>query len=274
MPESPTPAGIVYEQATAAHITCCATLDGNITGTVDGVCRASAGERSPVSHRRLRTAASAKGTASEPPASRADPQASSMESAFLALLIVAAAALLGSAAAGLLSWARLSRAMDRSGLPSAPGGLPVLGHALALLAGRPYKIFVGWLRDSGSDCVRFRVLNKECVLVRGPEALKRVFQTKQRNYGKDTGFTYHPFMGILGTGLVTADGTHWQKQRLLIGPALRIDILDRVISIAYRAVNRLGDKLKLSVPKTKEEGAREAVNMEEEFRRLTLQAST
>ena len=53
-------------------------------------------------------------------------------------------------------------------------------------------------------------------------------QTKQRIYDKDTDFSYHPFMPILGTGLVTANGSLWQTQRLLIGPALRVDMLDEV----------------------------------------------
>jgi cytochrome P450 len=64
-------------------------------------------------------------------------------------------------------------------------------------------------------------------------------QTKQRLYEKDLDFSYKPFLSILGTGLVTANGAHWQKQRLLMGPALRIDMLDAIIPIAKTAVDRL-----------------------------------
>ena len=35
-------------------------------------------------------------------------------------------------------------------------------------------------------------------------------------------------MPILGTGLVTADGELWRTQRLLLGPALRTEMLDEV----------------------------------------------
>ena len=164
-----------------------------------------------------------------------------------------------------LAWAMLSTALKNSGLQWAPGSLPLVGHALALLQGQPYKIFDSWLRSAGQLALRFRVLDKECILVRGPAALKRVFQTKAKQYGKDKGFTYHPFMGILGSGLVTSDGDLWQKQRLLIGPALRIDILDNIVAIAHRAVRRLGDKLEAS------KGSGQPVDMEDEFRRLTLQ---
>ena len=68
-------------------------------------------------------------------------------------------------------------------------------------------------------------------------------QTKQRLYGKDLAFSYHPFLPILGSGLVTANGALWQAQRLLIGPALRLDILDDVCTIAKSAVDRLSSKL-------------------------------
>ncbi len=53
-------------------------------------------------------------------------------------------------------------------------------------------------------------------------------QTKQRAYVKDIGFSFSPFMPILGTGLVTADGELWRTQRLLLGPALRTEMLDEV----------------------------------------------
>ena len=38
---------------------------------------------------------------------------------------------------------------------------------------------------------------------------------------------------------MTADGPHWQKQRLLMAPALRIDMLDAIIPITKNAVDRL-----------------------------------
>ena len=54
------------------------------------------------------------------------------------------------------------------------------------------------------------------------------WQTRQRAYEKDIGFSFSPFMPILGTGLVTADGELWRTQRLLLGPALRTEMLDEV----------------------------------------------
>ena len=77
--------------------------------------------------------------------------------------------------------------------------------------------------------VRLRILQRSMVIVGSAEGLKRVFQTNQRNYVKDLDFSFHPFLPILGTGLVTAQGKLWQQQRLLMAPTLRVDVLDDVV---------------------------------------------
>jgi cytochrome P450 len=78
--------------------------------------------------------------------------------------------------------------------------------------------------------VHLRILQRSMVVVGSAEGLKRVFQTNARNYVKDLDFSFHPFLPILGTGLVTAQGALWQSQRLLMAPTLRVDVLDDVVS--------------------------------------------
>jgi len=68
-----------------------------------------------------------------------------------------------------------------------------------------------------------------CSAHRRADAWRGCAQTRQRAYVKDLDLSFHPFLPILGTGLVTADGPLWQRQRLLIGTALRVDILDDVV---------------------------------------------
>ena len=77
--------------------------------------------------------------------------------------------------------------------------------------------------------MHLRILQRSMVIVGSAEGLKRVFQTNQRNYVKDLDFSFHPFLPILGTGLVTAQGQLWQQQRLLMAPTLRVDVLDDVV---------------------------------------------
>ena len=154
-------------------------------------------------------------------------------------------------------------------IPLAPGYHWLLGHVIPMLTcvkdnKGPWDIMEEWLNTSG-PIVRFRILNTQGVLVKDPQALKRIFQTRFKVYEKDLGLSYAPFLPILGTGLVTADGDLWQKQRTLIGPALRLEILDVVIDIAQRATDRLTAKLQAF------KGSGKAVDLEEEFRLLKLQ---
>lgn len=134
-----------------------------------------------------------------------------------------------------------------SAFPPAPGGNWLLGHVLPLLkapsAGKgAWDVMEEWAA-AGGPITRFRVLGTQGIILNDPVLLKRVFQTRFKIYAKDLSMSYHPFMPILGTGLVTADGDLWQKQRLLMGPALRVDILDDIVGIAQRCADRLVVKL-------------------------------
>jgi hypothetical protein len=183
----------------------------------------------------------------------------------------------GTAFASILVLANLVMAVGRfikrqrmlAAVPAAPGGDFVLGHVIPLLnAPRHGKgawdLMEDWVNAKGR-LVRFRILGTHGVVVSDPVAVKRIFQTKFKVYAKDLNMSYHPFLPILGTGLVTADGDLWQKQRLLIGPALRIDILDDIVGIAKRATDRFSAKLQ------QYKGTGQPIHVEEEFRLLTLQ---
>jgi cytochrome P450 len=189
----------------------------------------------------------------------------------------------------LLSFLRVELGLRRArGVRAVKGGHALLGQVLPLLRAPSrgigaWDVMESWLVDAkkeeqqeakGSSAadptappplVRFRILGTSGVVVGDPYALKRVFQSRFKTYAKDLRVSYHPFLPVLGTGLVTADGDLWQKQRLLIGPALRVEILDDIVGIARRAADRLSAKL------AGMRGTGAAVSIEEEFRLLTLQ---
>lgn len=144
-----------------------------------------------------------------------------------------------------LRWFEYRRKMSVwSAVPSAPDGNWLLGHALPLArSDTPWHVLNHWLDINGGPIVRFRILNKLAVILDDPYSMKRVFHTHMKGYPKDTAFSYGPFLSILGTGLVTSEGSQWQKQRLLIGPALRIDALEKVIPVTIGALERLKTKL-------------------------------
>ena len=85
--------------------------------------------------------------------------------------------------------------------------------------------------------------HRKLLVVGSAPAAREIFQTKARRFSKDLDFSFKPFLPILGTGLVTASGGLWQSQRLLIAPALRVDILEAVPRIAVAAAERLARKL-------------------------------
>ena len=56
-----------------------------------------------------------------------------------------------------------------------------------------------------------------------------------RCFKKDLDFTYKPFMVLLGTGLVTSEGSLWANQRTSVSSVFRIEILEIIPQIAKRS---------------------------------------
>ena len=163
----------------------------------------------------------------------------------------------------------ISTSKGLASIPTAPESNWFLGNAIALATNSPWEKMNEWVLAEPAGIVKVRALNTYLVIVGSPQGMKQVFQTKQRDYGKDVGVSYQHFLNILGvgptSGLVTAEGEHWRRQRSLLGQTLRTDILDAVIGIGKRAADRLSQKLEMH------RGSGQAVDMEEQFRLLTLQ---
>lgn len=152
-------------------------------------------------------------------------------------------------------------------IPLAPGCAPLLGHIFCLINHPlPWELMLEWVEQSKGNMVRWCLPFEDWVVVRGGSAMRSVFQTKFRDFNKEVAMSFHPFLCILGTGLVTSHGDLWQKQRKLMTPAFKGDILQEVIGISYNATNRLDEKLRACAK------AKDSVEMDEEFRLLTLQA--
>ena len=151
-------------------------------------------------------------------------------------------------------------------IPSCPDEHWLLGQGLALAcASAPWHTLNKWLASHGGPIVRFRILNRLAVILDDPTAVRRIFQTHFKAYPKDTAFCYGTFLSILGTGLVTSEGAIWQEQRLLMAPALRVDLLHVVLPVAHEACDRLAEKLQ------RMRGTGQAIDIASELRHLTLQ---
>ena len=172
------------------------------------------------------------------------------------------------AVASVLRWNRQAFVLRNA--PMAPGYLPLIGHTITLfkaVGNYPctWDLFARWATASAPKPVRVQIFTRHCVVIADPSMMKRVMSSNLKNYAKDLEFSYAPFLEILGTGLVTSGGDTWRKMRGHISKALRVEILDEIIAIATRAVERLCSKLDAI------KGSGESVDMENEFRLLTLQ---
>lgn len=165
------------------------------------------------------------------------------------------------------------------GIPEVSGGLPILGVALRMIRGAPWDLMSDWATEYGG-LYKFFLFGQWCVGVADPVGLEEVMRSKLRCFEKDLGWTYRPFLCLLGTGIVTSGGKHWMKQRALISNPFKVGILTVIPRVAREATRRLADALAAVAAKdaegvrrskiTLKEGSDE-VEMGEEFRRLTLQ---
>ena len=169
---------------------------------------------------------------------------------------------------GVARWHRQAFVLRHT--PTAPGYVPLIGHTIALfraVGNYPctWDLFAMWATATAPKPARVQIFDRHCVVIADPSTMKRVMATNLKNYQKDLEFSYAPFLEILGTGLVTSGGETWRKMRGHISKALRVEILDDIIAIATRAVERLCVKLDAA------KASAAAVDMEQEFRLLTLQ---
>eukprot|EP01095_Lingulamoeba_sp_RSL-Kostka_P001231 TRINITY_DN11756_c0_g1_i3.p2 TRINITY_DN11756_c0_g1~~TRINITY_DN11756_c0_g1_i3.p2 ORF type:complete len:437 (+),score=134.64 TRINITY_DN11756_c0_g1_i3:1451-2761(+) len=134
-----------------------------------------------------------------------------------------------------------------------------------MLKGAPWDIMMSWVVKYG-EIAKFSFFNGIYIISTKREHVKHIFGSNGiKIYQKDRKDSYKPFLCLLGTGLVTSEGKLWKKQRTLISPAFRVEILNEVSHIAVEATYRLVEKLK------KVQGKNIEVEMAEEFRILTLQ---
>jgi hypothetical protein len=129
-------------------------------------------------------------------------------------------------------------------VPGVPGCNWALGHVWQLTTCvrrhvAAWDQILEWVDACPGPLVKFRILGTHCVAFSDPVGMKRVFQSAYKIYEKDLALSYAPFLPILGTGLVTANGDQWQQQRTLMGPALRVEVLDDIIYIAKKVGARV-----------------------------------
>lgn len=152
----------------------------------------------------------------------------------------------------------------------ADGRKPIVGHTLTMARAVwaypcTWDLLCTWAAQHAPEPSRVQIFARQCVATCEPDDLRTIFTSERSSYQKDVAFAYEPFLDVLGTGLVTAEGDLWWTQRKRVAHAFRVEILDFIVPIALRASERLKVKLRQAA------GSGESVDMNEEFRHLTLQ---
>jgi len=164
----------------------------------------------------------------------------------------------------LIPFQRKLRLRSSLNMPMVPSQWPFIGSALEFLSNSPWDLMESWHRQYGS-IYAFKLLGNTCICIDSPEYLKQVLQSKIKLVKKDVTFAYKPFLPILGTGIVTAEGTSWMKQRRKISAPFKIEVLEIIPRVTIEAVQRLMVKMDHCA----ESG--ETIDIAEELRHLTLQ---
>ncbi len=98
-----------------------------------------------------------------------------------------------------------------------PPGWPLLGNIAEMRRGPFHEVLLS-LHETYGDIFRLRFPAEPALLVvRSPEALKRVLQTNARNYIK--GQQLEVARPLIGDGLFISEGERWLRQRRLMQPA-------------------------------------------------------
>lgn len=122
-------------------------------------------------------------------------------------------------------------------VPVLPGGLPLVGHALAFGA-RPLR-FLEAARDHG-DVVRFRLGGRPAYLVNTPELVREVLVDRQRVFAKG-GALFEIGVELMGNGLGMVNGDRHRRQRRLVRPAFTRAALGRSTEVMLAKAGELTD---------------------------------
>ena len=119
--------------------------------------------------------------------------------------------------------------------PPGPSGRKLLGSLLEIRRDR-IRFVTEAAREYG-DVVSFRMGPRRLYLMRHPDHLRHVLVQNHQNYEKGLGLKHA--IELLGSGLLTSEGSVWDRQRKDIGPVLSNEAnIERFASRAAMIVER------------------------------------
>lgn len=152
--------------------------------------------------------------------------------------------------------------MTRTTARIAPGpkGVPLLGSFGALRAQGPFLFWLEQWKRYG-DVARAQVGPKTLMQFIRPEHIQHVLLTRKENYVK--GLSHDALRIPLGTGILTAEGELWRRQRHLMSPTYTPRSVTRFAEIMLDATGKMLERWREVPPG-------QAVAMNVEMMRLTM----
>src|SRR5688572_26107923 len=141
-----------------------------------------------------------------------------------------------------------------------PRGLPILG-VMPEMVGEMLVLFTNTARDYGG-IARFKLLNKNYLLVTNPDYVKYILQDNYKNYIR--GRSVETGRVLLGNGLPLTDGDFWLRERRLLQPAFHRERLAILTSTAANVIDSFIQNWEQSAQKG------QSLDVDEEMMRLTL----
>lgn len=133
-------------------------------------------------------------------------------------------------------------------VPTGPKGLPVLGHLLDLR-----KDAVGFFERSARehlDVTKLQLGAWPTLLINNSDLIEQVMVKQHEKFIKNR-FFWRQLEALLGTGLFTAEGQAWQRQRKLAAPAFATRPLESyapdMVAMAERMVSTWQDGQELEL---------------------------
>jgi cytochrome P450 len=121
--------------------------------------------------------------------------------------------------------------------PPGPRGAFLLGHIVELI--RDSMRFLESCTREYGDVVRLKFFHVPVCLLANPADIEFVLSKNSANFLKAR--DYRAMESILGKGLLTSEGTFWQKQRKLIQPAFRHENITHYAETMVSETSRMLD---------------------------------
>ncbi|TLD18681.1 cytochrome P450 monooxygenase FUM15-like [Venturia nashicola] len=142
-------------------------------------------------------------------------------------------------------------------LPSPSGGLPLLGHGLALFTKPPAIDFLKWVTEVPNDgLIYFRAFfYQDRLLVTSPEALAEVLVKKSYDFEKPA--PLRKFLRqVLGDGLIIVEGEEHKFQRKHIMPVFQFRHIKNLYPMMFAKAVQLTQGVELEIKESSEGGGK------------------